>query len=531
MRPLFLLLLSLLLLSQTLAKSIPSLADEDLEWTEDDDDEEFESLLAIDDSVDASASSGAGGSEPQLLRRAQRIVTDLNNDNAKRVVEGNELVMLLGYAPWDKKSAALMPRFAQAATELREMGSAVVMAKVDAERYPKVGSMYGIKGFPTLLLFVNGTSHRYSGGITGEEIIIWVRKKTGMPVIRLSSEDSAKQFLKKYKKYVVGFFENYEGPEYEAFAQAASSNNETQFVATDNIEIAKLLDPQVSSNKNFVGLVKSENDKFEKFEGNFEQGEILDFVEKNKFPLVNVLTEETSGWIYSSPIKTQVFIFAEQDDFEVDKPLVEEVARKFKTKILFVYVDSTEEELAKPFFKLYGTEPDDILVTAFDNGKGSKYLMEKKLTKANLEEFCFALEQGILLPYYKSEPIPKEKGLVDKVVSRNFDAAVLESPENIFLEVHAPQCPECDATTKVVEKAAKHFEGNSNVKFARIDASLNEHPKLEATNYPALLFYPAGDKSNPIKVSKRSSLQDVINIINARIGQGDEADSEKKDEL
>lgn len=43
-----------------------------------------------------------------------------------------------------------------------------------------------------------------------DEIVIWVRKKTGVPVIRLSSEDSAKQFLKKYKKYAIGLFENYE---------------------------------------------------------------------------------------------------------------------------------------------------------------------------------------------------------------------------------------------------------------------------------------------------------------------------------
>jgi hypothetical protein len=28
-----------------------------------------------------------------------------------------------------------------------------------------------------------------------------------------------------------------------------------------------------------------------------------------------------------------------------------------------------------------------------------------------------------------------QKGLVEKVVSRNFDAAILESPKNVFLEV------------------------------------------------------------------------------------------------
>jgi hypothetical protein len=42
-----------------------------------------------------------------------------------------------------------------------------------------------------------------------DETVIWVRKKAGASVIKLSSEDSVKQFLKKYKKYVVGLFENY----------------------------------------------------------------------------------------------------------------------------------------------------------------------------------------------------------------------------------------------------------------------------------------------------------------------------------
>lgn len=46
--------------------------------------------------------------------------------------------------------------------------------------------------------------------MTRDEIVIWVRKKTGVPVVRLSSEDSAKQFLKKCKNYAIGLFDNYE---------------------------------------------------------------------------------------------------------------------------------------------------------------------------------------------------------------------------------------------------------------------------------------------------------------------------------
>ncbi|KAI8551685.1 hypothetical protein RHMOL_Rhmol06G0205300 [Rhododendron molle] len=40
----------------------------------------------------------------------------------------------------------------------KELGSDVVMAKVDAERYLKAASNLGIKGYPTMLLFVNGSS-------------------------------------------------------------------------------------------------------------------------------------------------------------------------------------------------------------------------------------------------------------------------------------------------------------------------------------------------------------------------------------
>jgi protein disulfide-isomerase A1 len=46
------------------------------------------------------------------------------------------------------------------------LGSPVLMAKLDADRYPKAASLLEIKGFPTLLLFVNGTSQAYSGGFS-----------------------------------------------------------------------------------------------------------------------------------------------------------------------------------------------------------------------------------------------------------------------------------------------------------------------------------------------------------------------------
>ncbi|GKC98762.1 hypothetical protein Tco_1169037, partial [Tanacetum coccineum] len=63
------------------------------------------------------------------------------------------------------RSAELIPRFAEAATEMREMNSGVLMSKVDAEMCPKVASGLGLatarmsmQDEPNLLLFVSESS-------------------------------------------------------------------------------------------------------------------------------------------------------------------------------------------------------------------------------------------------------------------------------------------------------------------------------------------------------------------------------------
>lgn len=163
-------LILLLLLSASTSTTVLS-ENEDV-----DDLEDIEELIAIDDEQESGGTSQPTAhyeskdfgkkSEAEVLSKAQRIVLELNSDNTKRVIEENEYVLVLGYAPWCGRSAELMPRFAEAANVLKGLGSGIVMAKLDSERYPKAASSLGIKGFPTLLLFVNGSSQPYTGGFS-----------------------------------------------------------------------------------------------------------------------------------------------------------------------------------------------------------------------------------------------------------------------------------------------------------------------------------------------------------------------------
>lgn len=49
-------------------------------------------------------------------------------------------------------------------------------------------------------------------------------------------------------------------------------------------------------------------------------------------------------------------------------------------------------------------------------------------------------------------------------------------------QVHTPWCVKCEAMSKQVLKLAKHFKGFESLVFARFDASVNEHAKLQVNH-------------------------------------------------
>lgn len=497
---------------------------------EDDDLEGLEELIAIDEQQEEENKVDIKSSD--TLRKAQRVVLEVN-EKTQNVVDTHEFVLVLGYAPWCARSAELMPRFSEAATILKDMGSDVLMAKVDAERYPRVAEGFGIKGYPTLLLFVNGTGGMYTGGFTAKEIVIWVRKKTGVPVIRLESVPEAEKFMVDHQMFAIGVFDKFEGSKYEEFVKAAVADNEIQFAETTHPEVAELLFPNIEIKSPFLGLVKSEAENYVVFEDTFEKNKILEYLEYNKFPLVTAMTELNSIRVHSGPVKLQVIVFAEDEEFKQLLLPLQNAARKFKSKIMFVYVNVAEENLAKPFLTLFGLEESDkTVVTAFDNKNSMKYLLESDLTPKNLEEFCSGLLHGTLSQHYKSQPIPdNNESTVQIVVGKTFEDLVLRTSQNVLLEVHTPWCINCEATSKQVVKLAKHFKDLDNLIISRIDLSANEHPKLQVDDFPTLLFYPSGDKSNPIKLPTKSSLKELAAFIKKNVRSKGRGDETAKDEL
>lgn len=88
---------------------------------------------------------------------------------------------------------------------MKEEGSDIKLAKVDATVETTLGETYGVRGYPTLKFFRDGKDSEYSGGRQAPDIVAWLKKKTGPAAVALATEEELAKLLEE-EVSVVGFF-------------------------------------------------------------------------------------------------------------------------------------------------------------------------------------------------------------------------------------------------------------------------------------------------------------------------------------
>ncbi|KAL2099155.1 hypothetical protein ACEWY4_005635 [Coilia grayii] len=109
--------------------------------------------------------SGAGG---------KKDVVELTDDNFDRLVlKGEESWLVEFFAPWCGHCKRLEPEWAAAAAEVREQTKGKVkLGAVDATVHQGLASRYGVRGYPTIKVFVKGEEPvDYDGGRTRSDIV------------------------------------------------------------------------------------------------------------------------------------------------------------------------------------------------------------------------------------------------------------------------------------------------------------------------------------------------------------------------
>lgn len=306
-----------------------------------------------------------------------------------------------------------------------------------------------------------------------------------------------------------------QGPDYDAYLEAAQAAADTEFVLTTVPEVA-----QMFMSPSFIAVRKLEPELFSVFGGSYDAKEITAFVDLNKHPLLTILNTKTANMVYSSPLKLHIMLFPKKEDREGVKSLYLEVAKQFKGKVMFLVVDPEDNGFSRPMLSVYGLDSGKPAVAGFNSEDGSRYLLESELTYEEIKDFAAGLYAGTLPVYYKSQPAPIENdGLVKMVVGKTLDKIVMDDTKDVFLFVHAPWCSSCEKVGRAFEKLAKHVREIPSLVMAKIDAQENEHPLLvDVADYPSLLLYPAGRKSSkPIKVKSQTKWKKLLGVLEQNV--------------
>ena len=127
--------------------------------------------------------------------------------NFEETINGNEFVLVKFYAPWCGHCKSLAPKYDEAADLLKEEGSEIRLAKVDATENQALASKFEVRGYPTILYFKSGKPTKYTGGRATAQIVDWVKKKSGPTVTVVETSEQLENLKSKNRVVVIGYFQ------------------------------------------------------------------------------------------------------------------------------------------------------------------------------------------------------------------------------------------------------------------------------------------------------------------------------------
>ncbi|KAG2328962.1 hypothetical protein Bca52824_000142, partial [Brassica carinata] len=252
----------------------------------------------------------------------EKDVAVLTKDNFTEFVGKNSFALVEFYAPWCGACQALAPEYAAAATELKGVAA---LAKIDATEEGDLAQKYEIQGFPTVFLFVDGEMRKtYEGERTKDGIVTWMKKKASPSIHNITTVEEAERVLSAEPKVVLALLDSLVGSESAELAAASRLEDDLSFYQTTSPDIAKLFEIATGVKRPALVLLKKEEEKLARFDGNFTKAVISEFVSANKVPLVINFTREGASLIFENTVKNQLILFATANESEKHLPTLRE---------------------------------------------------------------------------------------------------------------------------------------------------------------------------------------------------------------
>lgn len=460
----------------------------------------------------------------------------LTKDNFEEAVKDKN-VLVEFYAPWCGHCKALEPEYAKAATSLSEEKSELLLAKVDATAETELAEQHGIKGYPTIKFFKEGKVLEYNGGRTADDIIRWLKKKTGPPARELTTVDAAKALIDSAEVVVVGFFKNQDSAEAKIFKNVAAEIDDFVFGITSDDAVYS----ELKASKDGAILFKKFDEGRNEYDGEYTEDELKKFLKANSLPLVVEFNHETAQKIFGGDIKAHnlLFISKSSSEYESKIEVFRSVAKEFKSKVLFVTIDVDEEDHERilEFFGLSKSEAPCMRIIKLEE-EMTKFKPEADgITVEDIKKFVNTVLEGKLKPHMLSEEVPKDwdKEPVKVLVGKNFDEVAFDKSKNVLVEFYAPWCGHCKQLAPIYDELGEKYKDRADVVIAKMDATANELEHTKIRGFPTIKLYKK-DTNEVVDFNGERTLEDISRFIEsggvdgAAVKEEEEDEEEEKDD-
>ena len=432
----------------------------------------------------------------------------LTDSTIEKAINQFENLIIYFYAPWCGHCKTFEPEYQKSSKILKKDN--IYLAKIDSSNNNLSAQKYKINGFPSILFFKNGVPFEFEGARSSRELIIWGRKKAGIPIQLLKSKEDIENFKTNNDISLIYFGDIEE--EIKKFSDVSMIIEEYPFAIVTNISLINIY-----SNNGTIVLFKHFDEKKVELK-NFNKKKIIDFIQENSLPKVMLFNDRSAQYIFQK--KHPALILFEQkdsEDWNYYGNIMTQVSEKIKGKIVIVMTDISEG-ISSRLADYVGIKEKDLpLVSILDTRKDfKKYIMKGDINYNNIIQFFQDFEENKLKRALKSEKEPKNNNdIVRIIVGKTFEKEVINNDKDIMLIFYAPWCNHCKEFMPKYEEAANKLKENDKLILAKIDGSANEVENITISGFPTLFFFPGNKKNEkPIQYNGKRTTENLIEFIN-----------------
>ena len=418
---------------------------------------------------------------------AQNIIIELSDEDIKEAIKTNSILALNFYYPRCAYCDDFEPIFQQSAL----IGAAknYTFARINGMLSTRSPERYKIHGFPTLLLFINGSMpFEYEGDRNPESILNWISFTQSRKVISCDSLNITQTAIvlvgnnTNDKKNLIWLSKNFAG-----------SSDAT----ICSIEQLKTLTKKEITSPSFV-LLNFVRTRFMEIPINISIEELVKIIKKMSWPLVIEIDSEQMSDLLK-PNTTSLFYVASEQIIKESIGVYKRLAYQHTDiNFVLVFTDHKYDGDINHNFINYFQLPSvpSFMITVIDRNKQiTKYLAGTNVT--DLAHYLIRFTKGLLPIYYKSEPIPEngsDEILVEginltKIVGNNHHQFI---NQNYLIIYENPE----QAYDKLLFKIIKY--SNLKTKIGYYNLIKNENEEINTTSSLMLRVYNQNGKYNKI---------------------------------